>query len=72
MNRYFSVTIPLSIVMGFFEDYKNFVYRVPQKLVFFRNTGSQPNNCLRMDSSYSVQIILNEVVWRLPQIKFSI
>src|SRR6266576_3404047 len=69
---HFSATIPLSFIMGFFEDYKQFVYRMPQKLVFFRNMG-EPRNCLYLtDSKDSATITIKEIVWRMPQIKFTI
>lgn len=70
---YFSASIPLSIIMGFFEDHKNFLYRMPQKLVFYRITGA-PNNAFYQNTTkqlqYSVEI--RDIVWRMPQIKFSI
>ena len=45
-NRYFYVTIPMSLLMGFFEDHKTFLYHVPLKLTFRRNTGDNFNNLL--------------------------
>lgn len=70
---YFSQCIPLSIVMGFFEDYKRYLYRMPQKLVFTRNTGNN-SNCYvtTYGSEYSIKLTLNDIVWRMPQVKFSL
>ena len=73
-DGHFSVTIPLSIIMGFFEDYKQFLYHMPQKLVFYRNTGTHINSVYVTPSTerYQVGLTLKEIAWRIPQIKFSI
>lgn len=69
---HFYITIPLSIVMGFFEDYKQFIYRMPQKLVFYKNTLSSATNILIHDDKYDCTITLKEILWRIPQVKFNI
>ena len=73
-ERYFYITIPLSMLMGFFEDHKSFLYRVPQKLTFYRNTSDNYNNVLFTDTTtgFTGVINLTEIVWRVPQIKFNI
>jgi hypothetical protein len=73
-KKYFYVCIPLSIVMGVFEDFKNFLYRIPQKLTFYRNTSDKPDNVVYVDSTsgYTVTLKLTDIVWRVPQIKFNI
>lgn len=68
---YFCATIPMSIVMGFFEDYTQFLYRMPQKLIFYRNTG-ESSNALCVKQNFSATISLKDIVWRVPQIKFSL
>lgn len=73
-NGYFTATIPLSLIMGFFEDHKNFVYRMPQKLVFYRCTGP-PNNSLYINPTKKINLdkfVIKEVIWRMPQMKLSI
>lgn len=74
---YFSVTIPLSLIMGYFEDYKNFLYRMPQRLKFYRTT-IKPLNALYVKPptvagiTYDVDISLKDIAWRMPLIKLSI
>lgn len=71
-SGHFSVVIPLSLIMGFFEDYKQFLYRIPQKLLIYRSTGSTANCFISTDATYKVTLKLKEIVWRIPQIKFSL
>lgn len=73
-TRYFYITIPLSILMGFFEDHKNFLYRMPQKLTLYRNTLDNPNNvlCVVGTANYTITLNLRDIMWRVPQIKFNI
>ena len=68
---YFSLNIHLSTVMGFFEDYSKFLYRIPQKLVFHRSVGSDSNVFLTPNSDDSVYLRITEILWRMPQVKFS-
>ncbi|MBP1527592.1 MAG: hypothetical protein H9Q66_06720, partial [Spiroplasma ixodetis] len=37
-DRYFSIFMPLKIVLGFFEDYTNYIYRIHQELKFKKNS----------------------------------
>lgn len=70
---YFSLNIQLSTIMGFFEDYPKFLYRIPQKLVFHRSVSTNDNNMfLDTNADDNVSVTLKEIVWRIPQIKFSI
>ena len=72
---YFSVVIPLKILMGFFEDYEDYVYRIHQELILIK-TNANYNNVLLVDSSitadHTVTINLSDIIWRIPQYKFSI
>lgn len=74
---YFSVCIPLSIVLGFFEDFKQFLYKIPQKLVFTKSSAPGQTNKLfftpgNNPRDVQIQFDLRELVWRMPQVKFSI
>lgn len=75
-GKYFYVTIPLSIVMGFFEDFQSFLYRVPQKLTFYRNTSDKFDNVLYADptstANCTFSLNLTGIFWRVPQVKFSL
>ena len=69
---YFSLTIYLSTVMGFFEDYIKFLYKTPQKLVFHRSVSSNDNMFCDPHKDDNIVLELKDVIWRLPQVKFSI
>ena len=73
-NCHFTVTIPLSIMMGFFEDHTNFLYQVSQKLTFYRSNIENTNNVLYIepDSGYTCTLTMSDVVWSVPQVKFSL
>jgi hypothetical protein len=75
-QKYFQVTIPLSILMGFFEDFKNFLYRIPQKLTFYRSTSDKFDNLLYADptstAGYAFSLSLTSIFWRVPQVKFNL
>lgn len=73
-DGFFQAIVPLHLVMGFFEDYKQFLYRMPQKLVFNRNNVER-NNILLRDAAldkHTISISLKDIIWRVPQIKFSL
>ena len=58
--------------MCFFEDYKNFIYRMPQKLVFYKTTSSSSSHVLTHASKYTASINLKEIIWHIPQVKFNL
>lgn len=72
---YFSIFIPLKMILGFCEDYTNFIYRIHQELNLIR-TNTNCNNVLLIDetiaNTYTVNINLSEIIWRMPQYKFSL
>lgn len=72
---YFSAEIPLKLVLGFFEDYKNYMYHIHQELVLTK-TNANYNNVLLVDetltSTHTVGITLTDIIWRMPQYKFSL
>lgn len=68
----FYFTIPLCLISGFFEDTKNYIYRMSQKLIFYKSTSSSATNVLIHDNKYNCEIKLKDIVWRIPQIKFNI
>ncbi|VDO10868.1 unnamed protein product [Brugia timori] len=73
---YFSICIPLKIIFGFCEDYTNYIYRIHQELQIMRSTNGNCNNTLVMDKDvakdYTVSLSLSEIIWRIPQYKFSL
>ena len=71
-NGYFSLSIHLSTVMGFFEEYTKFLYKTPQKLIFHRSVSGIENMFLDPNKDDNIALELKDVIWRLPQVKFSI
>ncbi|KAK7605153.1 hypothetical protein V9T40_007011 [Parthenolecanium corni] len=74
-DGYFQAVIPMSLVMGFFQDFTKFIYQMRQKLVFHRNSVDCVKQVLvqdvALDKKYiSIQVL--EVAWSMPQIKFSL
>ncbi len=74
-SGYFSICIPLKIVLGFFEDYTNYVYRIHQELRLIK-TNTNYNNVLLVDGTladnHTISINLTEIIWGIPQYKFSL
>ena len=65
----------MSLVMGFFEDFRGFLYRMPQTLIFSRNSVNVnksmfvvPQDC----AAHKISLSIKDVVWRIPHIKFNI
>lgn len=73
-NGYFQAFIPLCLVMGFFEDNTKVIYKMPQRLVLYRAANAE-SNVINFDDNtldhYTCSFNLTEIVWNLPQIKFS-
>ena len=73
-SGWFTVTIPLRIVMGFFEDHKSYVYHMIQKLVFYR-TAKGFNNMFRLAPAYlgaTFDLDLKDVILKMPHVKFDL
>lgn len=74
-DGYFSIFIPLKVILGFFEDYTKYIYRIHQELKLIR-ANTNCNNALLVDetiaSTHTITISLSEIIWRMPQYKFSL
>lgn len=74
-DGYFSIFIPLKVILGFFEDYTKYIYRIHQELKLIR-ANTNCNNALLVDetiaSAHTITISLSEIIWRMPQYKFSL
>lgn len=71
----FSVSIPLSMIMGFAEDYQRIVF-CQQSLVLVRSRSDE--NSYEMTAAITqanpeekCEITINNIVWRLPFVKLS-
>lgn len=74
-NGYFQAFIPLNLVMGFFEDCTKIINKMPQKLILYRAANAE-SNVINFDDNtleqYACSFNLTEIIWQLPQIKFSL
>lgn len=70
----FNVCIPLSMLLGVFEDYKKIIINVRQELILLRSSTDlnsiltkQEQNELKIEP----KIELSKIVWRMPHIQVS-
>ncbi|KAK7590536.1 hypothetical protein V9T40_002149 [Parthenolecanium corni] len=73
-SGYFQVTIPMSTVIGFFEDHKSYIYNMSQKLVFYK-TSNGVLNLFKSVGDYSkvtAKVDLRDVVFKMPHVKFEL
>lgn len=74
-NGYFHVMIPMSIVMGFFEDHKNYIYNMNQKLVIYKAADGVNNIFRVLDDAYKkakISVDLRDVIFKMPHVKFTL
>jgi hypothetical protein len=73
-SGYFSVCIPLKIILPIFEDNKGFIYRQNQELHLIRSR--KINNALWVDSTlagtHNHDVKLTNIIWVLPEYKLSL
>lgn len=71
---YFNIIIPMYNIMGFFEDNRKYLFRISQRLELIKSGNI--TNCLLIDESmntnYTFNIELSEIIWRMRHIKFSV
>lgn len=68
----FDITIPLSILFGIFEDYKGFIFRIQQTLKFTKHPSSaSANSVIANTDDFNVTVHFEEIIWRMPIIKFN-
>lgn len=70
---YFSVAIPFSNIMGFFEDFRQYIFRINQEIRLYR--ANDDNNVLLVDGGikdHTFKINITELLWRMPHIKFAL
>ncbi|XP_044010190.1 uncharacterized protein LOC122853840 [Aphidius gifuensis] len=74
-SGYFDISIPLSLLLGFAEDYKKIIINAKHELILIR-ANSDANACLQEQpaegkSGEKIQIKLQKVEWIVPYIKVS-
>ncbi|KAK7590297.1 hypothetical protein V9T40_001910 [Parthenolecanium corni] len=73
-SGFFQVVIPMSTILGFFEDHKSYLYHMCQKVVFYK-AANAVNNIFQLIGEYapySIKIDLQDVILKLPHIKFNL
>jgi len=66
---YFNFCVPLSVLLGFCEDYKRVVINARHKLILIR--ARNDNNCLMGDPTTEPTLELFKVQWRMPHVLLS-
>lgn len=62
----FAFSVPLSHLLGFFEDYTKIIYGVKMTLTLMRTADS--NAIFRHTGTAAGKIVLDRVTWRLPHV----
>ncbi|KAK9752038.1 hypothetical protein QE152_g4563 [Popillia japonica] len=65
---FFSVSIPLKMLLGFAEDFKSIIMNVTQELVLKRSSDDK-DAVYQTNTDEEVKVIIDKVVWRVPHIK---
>lgn len=63
----FNVCVPLSMLSGFFEDFKKIILNLRQELVLIRSS-SDANAIINTSATEKNKIELNKVHWKIPHI----
>lgn len=66
----FSVCIPLSMILGFGEDFKKVIVNMRQELILIRSS-SDINATVTNKADEKPKITLNKVVWKIPHVSVS-
>ncbi|XP_074096804.1 uncharacterized protein LOC141525993 [Cotesia typhae] len=75
INGYFDISIPLSFILGFAEDYNRIIINAKHELILTRSNADtnayihEPANA--QDVADRVKIVLNKVEWNVPYITMS-
>ncbi|XP_018309945.1 uncharacterized protein, partial [Mycetomoellerius zeteki] len=63
---HFNFCVPLSMLLGFCEDYKRLIANVRHELILIR--ARNDNNCLMGNSAMEPEVELFKVQWRMPHV----
>lgn len=70
-TKKFNVSIPLSFLMGFFEDYKKVLVNCKQELILIRSRTDNNVLVATEATKEGCTVQLDKVMWVVPQIKVS-
>ncbi|KAK9679044.1 hypothetical protein QE152_g40347 [Popillia japonica] len=65
---FFSVSIPLKMLLGFAEDFKSIIMNVTQELVLKRSSDDK-DAVYQTNTDEEVKVLIYKVFWRVPHIK---
>ena len=66
----FSASIPLSVILGFADDYKKVIINCKHELILLRSNTNL--NALTLSTNEIVEdIVIHKIVWRVPHVKVS-
>ncbi|KYN29107.1 hypothetical protein ALC57_01470 [Trachymyrmex cornetzi] len=66
---HFNFCVPLSMLLGFCEDYKRLIVNARHELILIRSRND--NNCMIGDQAIDPTLELFKVQWRMPHVLFS-
>lgn len=65
----FAFSVPLKLLMGFFEDYRKIVVNVKQELILLR--AASDANAVKSTDATDVTLKINSIHWRVPHVTVS-
>lgn len=68
----FNVSIPLNLLMGFFEDYKKIILNMKQELVLIRNSNDIDAVTAKADVIEKPKVTIDKIYWRVPHVTVDI
>lgn len=68
----FNVSIPLNLLMGFFEDYKKIILNMKQELVLIRNSNDIDAVTGKADVIDKPKVTIDKIYWRVPHVTVDI
>ncbi|XP_014478556.1 PREDICTED: uncharacterized protein LOC106746463 [Dinoponera quadriceps] len=65
-DGYFNFCVPLSMLLGFCEDYRHIVFNAHHELILIRSRND--NNCLHGSLALEPKVELFKIQWRMPHV----
>lgn len=69
-NGYFDVSIPLSLILGFAEDYRKIIVNAKHELILTR-AKTDNNAVVQTGAAEEFKIVINKVEWLIPYVTVS-
>lgn len=65
----FSFCVPLKLLLGFAEDFKEILLNVKQELVLLRSSSDKNSILQAAPNVHSVKFNIDKIVWKMPYVK---